>query len=302
VGIFDYREWNFCERWNEMSSRVGIVHVKGRMHGEMTRGRFPVESLATAWRYFCTGPTYDIFSVLFKGSPAPWGEIGKASGLSIERNASGLGTYELCQPPLPAPDGHLPSINANHAKLEYWADRVQRATRPLVLLDADCLVLEDLAHVFVLPFDVGITFQRRPDCHFNGGVVFVQPTEAAKSFFKLWLQRDQELYQNDTRLREAQNDHRGMNQASLFQLMQRGELAGIRVLEVPCQTHNCIEHYWRLLDKGLTPVVLHIKPRLRRDLETRVVRRGWKTYTVPLRVTHATRICQEYGLGGMPDG
>jgi len=267
VGELDYHEWNLCEDWAAYTEGfTGMVHLKGHWHKVATRGVFPCKEVRGLWDKYCTGPEYDICVVCFQKSHPDWERMVKACEQSVKDHASKCASFEVIRPPMPTSEVHPLSIRANHVKLLHWRERVMRAKRPLLLLDADTLVLGDLSHVFTLDFDVGITFHESSSSHpnhFNGGAVFVQPGEGAQALFDSWVAKDDELFDDPAKWKDAQNKHRGMNQSSLFLLMHSGQLpVESRILEMPCSSHNCVEQYWRNMDGGA--LILHIKPRLRR--------------------------------------
>ena len=78
---------------------------------------------------------------------------------------------------------------ANHYKLKKWRDVVYEAQNPVVLMDTDIIVLDDIDECF----SDHITLTSRGHRWCNAGVVFVNPTEESRKFMDAWCDMDKWL-------------------------------------------------------------------------------------------------------------
>lgn len=113
-------------------------------------------------------------------------------------------------------DAALPhtAVAQNSRKLLRWVEVAEQVDMPLVLMDADTLVLGDLRGAFETPFDVGVTL--RPGRLLrNAGVVYVRPSDSSRSFLRAWLRANDALAASSPvhpRFRVPNSTHRA-NQA-----------------------------------------------------------------------------------------
>ncbi|PCJ18259.1 MAG: hypothetical protein COA96_16700 [SAR86 cluster bacterium] len=158
--------------------------------------------------------------------------------------------------------GYKPETAWNTIKLRAWRDAVNdNAGKDIVLMDADTLVLGDLAPAFVHDFDIGYT--PRPGRHpLNGGVVFVRGTDAAIQFINDWYDRNMKIMNDADNLRRLLRKYGGVNQASLGLLLK--ESSGVRFRKFDCIKWNSVDETWQHYDG--TANVVHYKGALREML------------------------------------
>lgn len=161
-------------------------------------------------------------------------------------------------------NGHFDCCVYNTAKLHAWRDAVAKSDRRLVLMDADTVVLNDLHPAFNLPYDVAIT--TRPGLKwFNGGVVFVRPTLAARRFFDAWVARNDWLMQRRQELDKRLELWGGVNQSALADRLEHPP-TDCMITYLPCSKWNCVDQVWPTFDESTA--VVHLKGRLRSRLVT----------------------------------
>lgn len=176
----------------------------------------------------------------------------------------------------------------NTTKLGTWRHAVHKYDdEPLVLMDADTLVLGDLSEAFNEQFDIGLTV-RDYKLRYNAGVVYVQPTDNARSFIDAWFIENQYMHDNLRRVRNRIALNGGINQASLDSIISgqsnpsytdtllihkegttpdefdrdhpdRGSQWVIR--ELPCSIWNSVDQTWSTFSD--VTKVLHVKGQLR---------------------------------------
>jgi len=130
-------------------------------------------------------------------------------------------------------------------------------------MDTDTIILEDLWDAFVNhEFDVAITERPHPSW-FNGGVVFLRPTPAARRFFDRWVDWNDKLYADLPALIAARKKHWGMNQTALVQMLETEGAGDCNLLKLPCATWNNCDATWKDFDPD-TCRVLHVKSELQR--------------------------------------
>lgn len=155
----------------------------------------------------------------------------------------------------------------NTAKLHAWNDVVQSASCRVVLMDCDMIVLSDLGRAFdENTFDLAYTV--RPGPHLiNAGVLFVNPTDAAKAFFAEFVRINDELMSDPDVAEQAVNAYGGINQAALSAAIEANTAAALH--ELPCAVWNSTRQTWgetveRLKDPDAEQtVVLHVNTQLR---------------------------------------
>lgn len=150
------------------------------------------------------------------------------------------------------------SVSANHDKLKAWCDLVEQTDHPLILLDADLVCRGDPKPGFAKVRHFAVT--RRPAHQlypYNGGVVYVRPTEISKAFFRAWRAADKLLFENPQLLMPYRKRYAGMNQSSLGLLLELGWDHYMSPLH--CDPYNVVDP-WTNWKAG---VFVHFKSRLR---------------------------------------
>ena len=159
--------------------------------------------------------------------------------------------------------GQAHSFTNNTAKLEKWIQFMNVVDDDEVILaDCDMVALRPAYHAFDQPFDVAVTMQSRNGKYpMNGGIVFARPTDAARDFFRLWLETNNYLLANQVEHQRWRAKYAGMNQAAFGQMY---ELDRIRchLHEYRTNPWNIVDHDWPFMDDD--GVFLHIKSELRR--------------------------------------
>jgi hypothetical protein len=156
----------------------------------------------------------------------------------------------------------------NQYKLEEWNRQIQAATEDTILMDVDMVIIKEIAHVFEREFDICYTQRTKTRMPLNGGVLFVKPTRAAKTFFEEWVKVDAELLLKRGRYTPYIRKYGGQNQAS-FGYMLENKKANKRIVntcidKVPCTVYNVCQEEWHAVDDGTR--VIHCKSGLKRIL------------------------------------
>ncbi len=169
---------------------------------------------------------------------------------------------EPISPTLQTPCTGNPSHAWNTAKLNWWDDVVQQAPdgTPVVLMDADTVILRPLDPIWALPFDLAYTARALTRLPLNGGVVALRVSDRTKAVMRAWRAVNDEMMREPKRHTPYHVKYAGMNQASFGCLLEEGGLAALQVIKVPCAEWNCCE--WQEFSD--TTRILHVKSRLRR--------------------------------------
>ena len=133
----------------------------------------------------------------------------------------------------------------------------------MMLIDADCVVLQDPSAVFDREFDIAITVRPGPTCY-NTGVMFIRGTEAAQRFMSRWLESTAWIARQADRVARARAEWAGADQASLAEVLadMRGK---VRVERLPCVRWNCCEP--AMFDQiNEQTKILHLKGKYHRDV------------------------------------
>lgn len=159
--------------------------------------------------------------------------------------------------------GMLRHYTDNHAKLLEWRDAVYAGSdgERLVLMDADTLVLGDLAFAFDETFDIGWTWRpgRLP---VNSGVVYVRVNDRSRAFMDAWVERDSKLMEHRALAAHGRSKYGGANQAAFMWLITHGGGQDIALCHpLMCKHWNSVDQTW--CDFNEETRVLHIKGRLR---------------------------------------
>ena len=141
-------------------------------------------------------------------------------------------------------------------KHQIWAREAKKGGN-VVLMDVDTIVLKDIGEVFDYDFDIGITVRSGKNW-FNGGVVFVKPTQAAYDILDLWAKK---IHSKDQAKYKWETGHSGTAQPVFAWLYKHGKFNGT-IREFPCSTYNCIQPWGNYRDAS----VIHVKSGLRKSL------------------------------------
>jgi len=149
----------------------------------------------------------------------------------------------------------------NLAKISEWEKVVQQSNEPVMLLDADALVLRDVSDIWEKDFDVA--YCRRPGKYpIIGGVLFIKPTKAAKEFCSKWLKKATRIFCKPTRANELFSKYGGLSQTTL-NILTKQELHRVNFLELDSVEWNLCDETWHKYDPDKTRIV-HYKGALRR--------------------------------------
>lgn len=173
---------------------------------------------------------------------------------------------EPIEPDIMAPCTGNPSHAWNAAKLAWWNAQVQGCPdgTPVVLMDADMMILRPLAPVWDLTFDVAYTTRdaKTSRLPLNGGFVALRASASVKAALARWQSVDDAMCREGTRHAEFHRKYAGMNQASFGFQLEQGGFSGLELEKLPCQEWNCCE--W--LNFAPNTRVVHVKSRLRRTV------------------------------------
>lgn len=177
-------------------------------------------------------------------------------------------------PKVPVEVSHT-HFTSNTVKLEIWREEMDRADEPIVFADCDMLATGDLSEIFgqkvsndVLhkpygDFDIALTDRYNSKYPINGGMVYANPTPAAREFFALWQDANRRLYEDPKEHKKWREKYAGMNQAALGMLLETYKFDAYVVL-VPCSTWNACDADWINFDDEVK--ACHIKGRMRRSV------------------------------------
>lgn len=189
-------------------------------------------------------------------------------------------------------EGVQPAVTHNTYKLERWRDAINEHDGELVILDADTLVLGDLAEAFTL-FDEELAYTVRPGrIPLNGGALYIRNSERIRAFFDAWVVHNRDIAEDWQRCQSLLEGFGGVNQASLWELLQRQQW--VTTAELPCETWNSVEQTWGRFSDDHTKVI-HVKGGLRRRCVSELkgdgggvdyLARIWKSYAEEAGVQH----------------
>jgi hypothetical protein len=203
-----------------------------------------------------------------------WEQYRRAFEKSAVTNLRDCDIDIICPDIPPARTDCKYSYTANNLKLKLWVKAVLASDVPVVLIDIDTVILKDLWDIFHKDFDIAVT-ERPGKAWFNGGVVFVKPTEAAKRDLAVWLEFDSQLYNSriinpgdrkPSKLKEIQDstEHDGQNQPSFVHLYNKG-LFKSKVIKLPSSLYNNCDQVWAKFTKATR--IVHVKGKLRQRLK-----------------------------------
>jgi hypothetical protein len=213
------------------------------------------------------------YTVITEHSGDDFGRLAGVLRKSIARNCPGARMvarrYDMDE------SASEPLAAHNTEKLRRWRDAVHEHEGNIVFLDADTLVLKDLAPAFQGDFDLSLT--TRPGTkRINAGVVFVKANANSRRFFDRWVEENDRIMSNPAMLADALLKHGGVNQASLLELLNQSH--GSTIAELPCKIWNSVDQTWAEFDADTR--VLHIKGKLRDSILND--KPPHRTYTAPL--------------------
>jgi len=154
-------------------------------------------------------------------------------------------------------------VTDNSAKLEVWNRCIQEADEEVVLLDADMLVLRDVAEAFAgeEEWDIANTVRPGP-LLYQGGAVYVRPTDAAKEFMQAWTEQNRRILDDVTGLQNWTETYGGINQAALACTIDGWE--GDALLgQLPCSIWNSCAQTWETFSPDTA--VVHLTGPLRKQ-------------------------------------
>jgi hypothetical protein len=209
---------------------------------------------------------YQIVSVVFyrEHDKHIWLKHKEAFEKSVKQNTQA--DLIILEPEVPRDKaGYKFMFSANAYKLRIWRDIIRQAVTPVVLADIDLIFLKDPAPVLEESgYDIGIC--KRPTRNkiwFNGGVVFVKPTDEACKFMDAWVEKSDYFYENPVEFNKALKRHYGLNQTSFIHLLD-GEYPGT-IKEFPSAIwNNCDPQTWRTVNEETA--VIHVKGSLEAGL------------------------------------
>lgn len=140
-------------------------------------------------------------------------------------------------------------------KHQVWAKEARKANCPVVLMDTDTIILNDISEVFEQDFDIAIT-TRDSKNWLNAGVVFVKPTQKAYRILELWTKEI-----DNAKNYRRKTGHAGYAQPVFVWLYNNNKFDG-KIIKVPCNKYNCVQEW----GSYKTASVIHIKSGLRRSL------------------------------------
>jgi len=158
----------------------------------------------------------------------------------------------------------LPTVTAEASKLRHWLAAVEDAPdgTPMLLMDADSVILHPLDTVWDTPFDVAWTARNPAWSPWpnNGGVVFVRASDGVRAFLRDWRAALLPLLQTTGAVRKDWLARFGaVEQAALAQTVAATTL---QTVALPCLEWNCEDSSWAHFDPQRTRIV-HVKGALR---------------------------------------
>jgi len=203
---------------------------------------------------------------------AHWDLHARVLGASLRRHCPGWALdIQAAQPKVETSPLGLHNSVVNTQKLDLWAEAVAAAADGdrLLLLDADTVVLRPLDPVWATPFDLAYTV-KQPGARFpfNGGVIFLRVTAAARAFMAAWQAENRRMLEDPQHHQVWRPAYGGQNQSALGALFHQRRVAGT-VLRLPCVEWNCEDESWDAFDPTRTRI-LHCKGELQRAIRRQV--------------------------------
>lgn len=149
---------------------------------------------------------------------------------------------------------------SNTQKFEEWCRIVAEAPdgERVLLIDADTAILRPLEDIWVQPFDLAYTVKPGARFPFNGGVIFLRVSPAVRALFARWWEENIRMLHDATYHAPFRKRYGGLNQAAFGALLERGAMADLQLLTLPCPEWNCENESWPRFDPTVTRI-LHIK-------------------------------------------
>jgi len=209
---------------------------------------------------------YRLVTVYF--DPGPHGRYDARRLLEVYRaSARACGeNLEVVDMDTPGLDRHSRVLTENTAKLAVWRDIVDKATAPVVITDADMMMLRGgFGPAFDQDFDVAITWRKegRKTLMLNGGAFFARPTDAARRFMASWCEINDRMMADARFHTKWEKIYGGINQAALGYMIETPGVYDARLVKLPCRIWNAVDEDWPHAMNGDTRLV-HIKGHLRK--------------------------------------
>lgn len=140
-------------------------------------------------------------------------------------------------------------------------EHLETYNKPLVYIDVDAFILEPIDEMFDEEFDVGLTYRGANRRYVNAGVMCFRPTDAAKNFLKIWIDRlpsieiltekDKKKSGDQLYLNQLLDEHLGR---SVPLLNTNQDMLGTNIRFFDSRIYNCTEIRKH---KNLTQKVVH---------------------------------------------
>ncbi len=203
------------------------------------------------------------------------------------------------KPPVDMP-ARKKSFASNTVKLQAWIDQLNATTEPVLLADCDMLMNAPVGDVWNYDFDLAYTYREESIGHerrveplykvvngrkvrtgpkrhpmgpgtrfgdkrwppFNGGVMFVRPTEPAIRFMRELLSVNNQMMKDQRFHQQYRDVYGGLNQAAFGYMMEHSKDDGLKAMKLPCSEWNACELHWSNYN-GRNRLI-HIKSSLRK--------------------------------------
>jgi hypothetical protein len=155
-------------------------------------------------------------------------------------------------------------------KTQQWCDYVDRVAdgTPLLLIDADTVILRPLDDVWTRDFDLAYTvrLRRRSKWRYNAGVLFLRVSDHVRRFMARWLAYERAYYDaGPATIRRTEAAFGSHDQAALHRAIRSEEGQALHRVALKCREWNCEDSEWGAFDPDLTRI-LHVKGALRETL------------------------------------
>lgn len=160
---------------------------------------------------------------------------------------------------LSSPLGNQGTVWNTH-KLDAWVRAVDGLAdgTPVLLIDADTLILRPLDPVWDPLFDLAYTVKPKgARFPFNGGVIFLRVSPAVRAFLEAWRSLNRQMLDDAALYQPWRRTYGGVNQSALGKLLKDGGHA-LTIVKLPCVEWNCEDASWDRFDPAVTRI-LHIK-------------------------------------------